>query len=105
MRNEVFKSTQPYQTFVFVRLKTTTTTETSATALQTTSRAPWPDSDMTFYVTSDEEKAFVDAGPDQQIGFAVGSHVILRGNCTINITVIHNGKQQHKWFITKFKHP
>ena len=47
---------------------------------------------MTLYVTSDAERALVGTAPEQQTEFAVGSHVIHRDNCTINIIVINNGE-------------
>ena len=50
---------------------------------------------MTLYVKSDEERALVDTGPDQQTEFAVGSHVIHTDNCTINIIVINNGDYKY----------
>ena len=53
---------------------------------------------MTLYVTSEEEKAFVEISPDAQSRYAVGSHVIKRYNCTINIMVINNGECNYKYY-------
>lgn len=47
---------------------------------------------MTFYVTSDGERALVDTGPDQQTGFSVGSHIINRHNCSVTVIVKNNGE-------------
>lgn len=47
---------------------------------------------MTLYVTSDDKRTYVEVSPGVQSGFAVGSHVLHRENCTIGITVINNGK-------------
>ena len=50
---------------------------------------------MTLYVTSEEERALVKITPDVQSGYSVGSHVIYRGDCTLNVIVINNGKNKH----------
>ena len=68
----------------------TTTTPTTTTAT-TTSRAPCQDRNMTFYVTSDEERALVEITPDDRTEFSVGSRVIYRAGCTINVNVMKNG--------------
>ena len=68
-----------------------TTTTPSTTIQMTTTRASCQDSNKTLYVTSDGGRALVDTAPGQQTAFAVGSHVIYRDNCTINIIVINNG--------------
>ena len=50
---------------------------------------------MTLYVTSEEERAFVEITPDVQSGYAVGSHVINRDNCILNVIVINNGEYKY----------
>lgn len=47
---------------------------------------------MTLCVTSEEERAYVEITPDVQTKLAVGSHVIYKDNCSINIIVINNGE-------------
>ena len=46
---------------------------------------------MTFYVTSDDERALVEITPDFKASFSVGSHVLYRAGCTIIVNVIKNG--------------
>lgn len=62
------------------------------TSVETNTREPCQDRNMTLYVTSKEERALVDITPDVKSEYAVGSHVIHRDNCTINIVVINNGE-------------
>ena len=51
---------------------------------------------MTFYVISEEEKFFVEITPQIKSGYAVGTHVVYRDNCTLNIMVINNGEYIYK---------
>ena len=46
---------------------------------------------MTFYVTSDDERALVEITPDDRNELSVGRHVLYRAGCTINVNVIKNG--------------
>ena len=46
---------------------------------------------MTFYVTSDDERALVEITPDVKASLSVGSHVLYRAGCTINVNVMKNG--------------
>lgn len=60
---------------------------------------------MTLYVTSHQERAFVEITPGVKTGFAVGSHVIHTNKCTINIIVISNSEYKYKHSFINFKLP
>jgi hypothetical protein len=45
-----------------------------------------------MFVTSNEERAFVEVTPTVNTSLAVGTHVIYEDNCTINVIVINNGE-------------
>ena len=70
---------------------TPTTTTPTTTTPTTTSRASCQDKNMTFYVTSDDERALVEITPDDRNELSVGRHVLYRTGCTINVNVMKNG--------------
>ena len=51
---------------------------------------------MTLYVTTDEDRAFVEVTPSVNTSLAVGTHVIYEDNCTINVLVINNGEYDYE---------
>ena len=65
---------------------------TTTIAPTTTTRAPCIDKNMTVYVTSDMERALVEITPNIKTGLSVGSHVIYRDDCTINVRVSNKGE-------------
>ena len=69
---------------------TPTTTTPTTTKPTNTSRAPCKDRNMTVYVASDDERALVEITADDRTELSIGSHVIYRDGCTINVNVIKN---------------
>jgi hypothetical protein len=60
---------------------------------------PCQDRNITLYVTSYEDRAFVEVTPSVNTSLAVGTHVIYEDNCTINVIVINNGEYDYEKFI------
>ena len=64
---------------------------TTTTSITTTTRAPCPDSNITSYVTSDDERALVEITPDVKTELPVGSYMIYRDGCPVTVNVINSG--------------